>query len=148
MYYSSLSFFIPIIFLNLPTFLNISIFSLAFHSFIYHNYPNKLSKFLDYSNIINVCSNIYFKNFYYSFFFLLLSVIEFYTFKTYHIKNFIYFLSYSKYSKYFLVNLFFFSSLLIYINHLQKNKFTRLQRWLWHFGQGMYIYSSLSTEYK
>lgn len=148
MYYSSLSFFIPLILLNLPNFINISILSLLVSSLLYHNYPSKILKFIDYSNIINLSSNIYFHNYYYSFFFIFVYFIEFILYKTHHTKNIIYFLAYSKYSNFFSVNFFFFSSLLVYITHIIKNEFTQLQRWLWHFGQAMFIYSSLSTQYK
>ena len=147
MYLSSLSFLIPILSLKLPIYIHIPLVGLLISSLIYHNYPNKFTKFIDYANIINVCSNIYFRNYYFSFLFILFFFIEYSLYNMTNFKNIVYFLSYSKYSEYFYVNLFFFSSLVIYFIHISRKEFTSIQRWLWHLGQAMFIFSSLSTEY-
>jgi hypothetical protein len=148
MYFSSFCFLIPIFFLTLPQYIIISIITLTGSSFTYHNFPNKITKFIDYSNIINLGSNVYFENYYYSFLFIILYVLEFRTLHTHNIKNIVYFLCYSKYCSDKIVNLFFFLSLFVYIIHVVRKEFTVTQRWLWHFGQAMYIYYSLSTHYK
>ena len=148
MYFSSFCFLIPIVLLNLPPYIAISIIGLTISSFTYHNVSNKITKFIDYANIINLCSNVYFENYYYSFLFVILYFLEFRTLQTHNVKNIIYFLCYSKYCAYRIVNLFFFLSVFVYIIHVLRKEFTISQRWLWHFGQAMYIYYSLSTQYK
>ena len=148
MHLSSLSFLIPIVLLDLPNYIHLSLVSLMFSSLVYHNCPNRLTKLIDYANIINVCSNIYFYDPSYSFVLIVLYFIESILFRTNMVKNIIYFLCYSKFSQYCLVNTFFFSSLTVYGIHLYRKEFTETQRWLWHIGQAMYIYSSLSTEFE
>ena len=139
-----MSFLIPIVLLDLPNYIHHSLISLMFSSLLYHNFSNPFTKFIDYANIINVCSNIYFNDSSYSLVFITLYLMENIMFKTNIVKNIIYFLCYSKYSEFRSVNAFFFSSLAIYGIHLYRNEFTETQRWLWHLGQAMYIYSSLS----
>ena len=151
MNYSSICFLLPILFLNVPHSLFTSLICLSFCSFLYHNYPNKMTLLLDHSNIINTCSMIYFNSFPISVYYILLFLIEQKLWKTQFVVFFIYFLSYSKFMKNPIVNLYFFSSLFIYcITYLQeKNQlnFYPYQRWLWHFGQSMYIYHSISESY-
>ncbi len=147
MHLSSLSFLIPIVLLDLPNYIHLSLVSLMFSSLVYHNFSNPFTKFIDYANIINVCSNIYFNDSSYSRVFIVLYLMEYIMLKTSIVKNIIYFLCYSKYSEFRSVNAFFLSSLAIYGIHLYRNECTEMQRWLWHLGQALYIYSSLSTEY-
>lgn len=151
MYYSSICFLIPILLLDLPSYLIFSLFCLTFASFLYHNYPNKITKRLDNANIINTCSIIYFNNFNISLYYLFLYCIEQRYSKTHCIMYFIYFLSYTKFMKNQVITLYLFLSLFIFgITFFQeKNQFDfyPYQRWLWHFGQAMYVYHSLSENY-
>lgn len=151
MYYSSICFFFPILLLNLPNHISLSLIFLTIFSFIYHNHPHKITRFLDHSNIINTCSMIYFDDFNISLYYLFLHSIEQKYLKSHFIMYFVYFLSYTKFCKNPVVNLYFFLSLFVYgITYFQeKNQFNfyPYQRWLWHFGQAMYIYHSLSENY-
>lgn len=151
MYYSSICFLIPILFLDVPYSIFTSLLCLGIFSFIYHNYPSKMTLILDKSNIINTCSIIYFNNFSISLYYIVIYLIEQKLWKTEFVVFFVYFLSYSKFMKNPIVNVYFFLSLFIYcITYLQeKNQFNfyPYQRWLWHFGQAMYIYHSISENY-
>lgn len=151
MHYSSICFLLPILFLEVPHSFFISLVCLCSFSFIYHNYPNKMTLLLDHGNIINTCSIIYFNNFSISLYYIVLFLIEQKLWKTQYVVFFVYLLSYSKFMKNPIVNLYFFSSLLVYcITYFQeKNQFNfyPYQRWLWHFGQSMYIYHSISESY-
>jgi hypothetical protein len=151
MYYSPICFLIPILLLDLPFYHLFSLFCLTLASFLYHNYPNKITNRFDNANIINTCSIMYFNNFNTSLYYLFLYFIEKRYSKTHYIMYFIYFLSYTKFMKSPIINLYFFSSLFIFgITFFQeKNQFDfyPYQRWLWHFGQAMYVYHSLSENY-
>ena len=151
MYYSSICFILPILLLDIPFYHALSLFCLTISSFLYHNYPNQMTKRIDYSNIINTCSIIYFEEIDISIYYLFLYFIEQTYFKTHFIMYFLYFLSYTKYMKSPVVSLYFFLSLFIFgITFFQeKNQFDfyPYQRWLCHFGQSMYIYHSLSENY-
>ena len=108
MYYSSICFIIPILLLDIPVYHALSLFCLTLSSLAYHNYPNQMTKRIDYSNIINTCSIIYFENVDISIYYLFLYFIEQSYFKTHFIMYFLYFLSYTKYMKSPVVTLFLF----------------------------------------
>lgn len=143
---SSICLFIPVFFLELPLFLHFSILQLIVYSFIYHNYPCSITKTMNYANIVNVCSYVYFQS-PISVYFVLFYILEQYYVGTNIIKNITYFLTYSKFSHVPLVNLFFWYSLIIYINSKYNHGFLWYERWIWHFCQGMYMYYCLSTLY-
>ena len=151
MYYSSVCFLIPIILLDLPYYIIISLIYLTTFSFIFHNFPNKITRILDHCNIINTCSLLYFDDFTISLYYLCLYGLEQRYRQTDYVMYFIYFLSYTKYCNNPYSTLYFFTSILIFTTTYfqEKNSFNfyNYQRWLWHFGQGMYIYHSISENY-
>jgi hypothetical protein len=94
---------------------------------------------------------IFFDDFNISLYYIFLHSIEQKYLKSHFIMYFVYFLSYTKFSKNPVVDLYFFLSLFVYgITYFQeKNQFNfyPYQRWLWHFGQAMYIHHGLSENY-
>ena len=146
MYYSSLCLLIPVLFLELSNFLFYSLLSLSLCSFIYHNNTNRITKILDYVNIVNISAH-FCLDFPYSSLYILLFLIEEILFETHYSKNIIYLLAYSKVCHIKNVNSWFFISLFVYCQATYFKRFHRIERWLWHFGQGMYLYCVLSTMY-
>lgn len=146
MYYSSLCLLTPVLFLELSNFLFYSLLSLSLCSFIYHNYPNRLTKTLDYVNIVNISAN-FCLDFPSSFLYILIYLIEEGLIGTHYSKNIIYLLAYSKVCHVQNVNPWFFFSLFVFFQSNGIKRFHWIQRWLWHFGQGMYLYYALITMY-
>jgi hypothetical protein len=146
MYYSSLCLLIPVLFLELSNFLFYSLLSLSLFSFIYHNNNNRVTKILDYTNIVNISAN-FCLDFPYSFLYILLFLIEEGLFETHYSKNIIYLLAYSKVFYIKNVNPWFFMSLFVYCQATYFKRFHCIERWLWHFGQAMYLYVILFTMY-
>ena len=126
MYFSSFCFLIPIVLLNLPPYIAVSIIGLTISSFTYHNVSNKITKFIDYANIINLCSNVYFENYYYSFLFVILYFLEFRTLQTHNVKNIIYFLCYSQIFALIGLSIFSFSCPFLSISCMFYEKNLRL----------------------
>ena len=122
MYYSSMCFILPILLLDIPFYHALSLFSLTLSSFLYHNYPNQMTKRIDYSNIINTCSIIYFEDIDISIYYLFLYFIEQTYFKSHFIMFFVYFLSYTKYMKSPVVSLYFFFILIYFGNYFFSRK--------------------------
>ena len=146
MYYSSVCLLTPVLFLELSNFLFYSFISLSLCSFIYHNNTNRITKIFDYVNIVNLSANFCI-DFPYSFLSILIYLIEEGLFETHYSKNIIYLLAYSKVCHVQNVNPWFFFSLFVYCQAIYFQRFHWMERWLWHFGQGMYLYHALITMY-
>ena len=149
---SSTCFLVPIFLLPLIPNIRNSLLFLFLMSSIYNdisinNYKlHILFQLLDNIAIINMCSMTYFNNFTYSLYYIILFLLEYRFWKTKMVLYFIYGLNI--YSNIFIdsrIEFWLFISICTYLNPYLRQNTTFLwhERWVWHFGQSMYIYHSL-----
>ena len=149
---SSICFLFPLFFLDCISMIQVSLISLTITSFLFHSTTKKNQLYfffyiLDHISIINFGSIFYFKNYYVSFYYTLLFLIEYYFWRTKMTVFFIYGLNLFHNLQYYdnRIFLWFFISSVVYFNTYRRkeNRFLNYERWIWHFGQSMYIYHSL-----
>lgn len=154
---SSICFLFPLFFLDCIPMVQYSLLFLSITSFLYHSVEkqNPFYSFfyiLDHIGIINLCSIFYFQSYYISIYYNLLFLIEYYFWRTKMTVFFIYGLNLFQNLQYEdnRIFLWFFISSILYCNTYRRieNRFLNYERWIWHFGQSMYIYHSLQYKYK
>lgn len=154
---SSICFLFPLLFLDCIPMVQHSLIFLSITSFLFHSVEkqNPFYPFfylLDLIGIINLASVFYFQSYFISFYYNLLFLIEYYLWKTKTTVFFIYGLNLFQNLQYEdnQIFLWFFISSIMYFNTYRRieNRFLNYERWIWHFGQSMYIYHSLKYNYK
>ena len=149
---SSSCFLLPIFFLPLIPNIQNSLLFLFLMSSFYHYKGNLLSRVLDNIAIINMTTMSYFNNFHFSIYYIFLYLLENRFWKTRMTVYFLYGLNLYENLQYNdnRIFLWFSISFLIYMNTFRRMniKFLNYERWLWHFGQTMYIYHSLKFKDK
>ena len=149
---SSVCFLFPLFFLNCIPMIQYSLVFLSITSSLFHliekqNLFYSFFYLLDHIAIINFASIFYFQSYSISFYYNLLFLIEYYFWRTKKTVFFIYGLNLFQNLQYEdnRIFLWFFISSLIYFNTYRRieNRFLNYERWIWHFGQSMYIYHSL-----
>lgn len=142
---------LPIILLNIPTELIISLSFLMFSSFLYHNNEEQdtsLSYFIlvfDQLNIINTSCMISFYSFKNSFQYMSLYLLEKYIFDGSLTAQFVYFIAFINLLD-LRTLLFFILNTLIYI-YVQNREFSTIERYVWHLSQSIYIIFGLIQKY-
>lgn len=153
---SSICFLFPLFFFDCIPMVQYSLLFLSITSSLFHSIErnNKFYPFfymLDHIGIINIGSIFYFQSYYISIYYNLLFLMEYYFWRTKMTVFFIYGLNLFQNLQYEdnRIFLWFFISSLLYCNTYRRieNRFLNYERWIWHFGQSMYIYHSLKYKY-
>ena len=154
---SSICFLFPLFFLDCIPMIQYSLIFLTITSFLYHSVEKKNPFYpffylFDHIGIINFGSIFYFQSYSISFYYNLLFLIEYYFWRTKKTVFFIYGLNLFQNLQYKdnRIFLWFFISSIMYFNTYRRNenRFLNYERWIWHFGQSMYIYHSLKYNLK
>ena len=137
---SSLFFLLPCGVYRLPLILVSSLICLTLCSCLYHyDRTNSIFIVLDSSSIIMVCSLYIWYNIYYTLLLLLLFCIEYFSYKSFYIKYLIY--GYAATRNIYhspLAMIPFLISIFVYMSNI-NSEFSYTNRFLWHFGQSLYI---------
>lgn len=144
---------IPILLLNIPFKIILSILLLLFSSFLYHNYYENqdnsfYSKYIllfDQLNIIHTSCMIGLQSYHYSLQYIFIYLIEKFMYNGSWTCRFVYFLCFLN-----MINIpifcFFVINTLIY-TYCQNRDFSIIERYLWHSSQSIYILLALLKIY-
>ena len=140
---------LPIVLIQIPWFIFLSIISLLGSSFLYHNHTSHFWGYyillFDQLNIINTCILISFGSLSVSLDFMTIYILERFLYNNCISCCFVYFLSFLNMMDIHLSILFCFN-LLLYC-WVQGREFSELERYAWHFIQAIYILMALSKKY-
>lgn len=137
MNFSFLYFLLPIIYLQLPMYIIVSLFYLSLSKMIQYNQKQFL--FFNQTNIINIYSILFFRDYKMSLHILLLFFLENYFCNTKFSLYFVQLLCFLKFSFEPKILLWMTISICLYLSKYKKSTF--------HFAQSMVIYYCLSFQY-